>query len=392
MSERQGSKFIEGIHFENGEAIRIKVEEGHISCIEPIQPTKMSTLPFIGPGLVDLQINGFRGYDFNTLPLSQECIVQATKCLWAEGITSYYPTVITNSGDAIQEAVAVIAKACSQNPQMAESIAGIHLEGPFISPDDGARGAHNKAYVQAPDWSLLELWQEAAEGRIKLITMSPEWPGSAQFIETCVQNGITVSIGHTSASPEQIRKAAAAGARMSTHLGNGAHLQLPRHPNYIWEQLAADELSACLIADSFHLPESVLKVALKVKGTKALLVSDAVSLSGMPPGIYDTHIGSKVVLTPEGKLHLASNPNLLAGSAQMLTRGIEYLVRKGLCTLQDAWKRASIYPAHFMHLPAGSGLSIGAPADLVLFGWNDDTIVISRSYKAGCVVYEKVIV
>jgi N-acetylglucosamine-6-phosphate deacetylase len=389
MSERQGAAFIEGIHFDSGEAVRIKVKDGHITCIEPIHAMELSTLPFIGPGLVDLQINGFRGYDFNTLPLSHTCIVQATKCLWAEGVTSYYPTVITNSSDAIQEAVAVIAKACSQNPLVAESIAGIHLEGPFISPEDGARGAHNKAYVQAPDWSLLQLWQEAAEGRIKLVTMSPEWPGSAKFIETCVQNGITVSIGHTSASPEQIREAAASGARMSTHLGNGAHLQLPRHPNYIWEQLATDELSACLIADSFHLPESVLKVALKVKGTKALLVSDAVSLSGMPPGLYDTHIGSKVVLTPDGKLHLASNPNLLAGSAQMLTRGIEHLVRKGLCTLQDAWKRASMYPADFMHLPAGRGLSVGAPADLVLFEWNGDMIGISKTFEAGRLVYDK---
>ena len=142
------------------------------------------------------------------------------------------------------------------------------------------------------------------------------------FIEKCAGAGVTVSIGHTGASPEQIREAVKAGATMSTHLGNGAHVQLRRHPNYLWEQLAHDELSACIIADGFHLPDAVMKVFLRVKGPRAMLVSDAVYLSGLAPGTYETHIGGKVVLTPEGRLHLAGNPDLLAGATETLAGGV----------------------------------------------------------------------
>ncbi|SDO56924.1 N-acetylglucosamine-6-phosphate deacetylase [Paenibacillus sp. yr247] len=388
MSKENGSSIIEGIHFETREALRITVEEGRIHRIEPIYSDQSSLLPVIGPGWVDLQINGYGGYDFNTLPLTAEMLVKATTLLWSEGVTTYYPTVITNSDEAIKEAVSVIAKTCFEHRAVGDSIAGIHLEGPFISPEDGARGAHHKDYVKAPDWSLFEEWQEAAGGRIQIITLSPEWPGAAHFIEKCVQQGITVSIGHTSAAPEQIREAVAAGASMSTHLGNGAHLQLPRHPNYIWEQLAQDGLWSCVIADGFHLPESVLKVVLKVKGKKAVLVSDAVSIGGLSPGEYDTHIGSKVVLTPEGKLHLADNPNMLAGSVQMLSHGIKHLVRSGLCSLPEAWKMASIHPAGLMKLPVEHGLALGAPADLILLDWNGDAIQIVKTYKKGAIVFE----
>ncbi|MDQ0920262.1 hypothetical protein [Paenibacillus sp. V4I5] len=237
MSERKGLSIVEGYHFESGEALRITLENGHIVRMEPLCSSQPSRLPWIAPGLVDLQINGFRGHDFNTLPLSEEQIVNATALLWGEGVTTYYPTVITNSDEAIEDAVAVISQACSLNPQVADSVGGIHLEGPFISPDDGARGAHHKAYVKAPDWLLFERWQAVAEGRIKIITLSPEWPGAVPFIKKCVEHGVTVSIDHTSVSPEHIREAVSAGASMSTHLGNGAHLQLPRHPNYLWEQL-----------------------------------------------------------------------------------------------------------------------------------------------------------
>ncbi|MBW7461558.1 N-acetylglucosamine-6-phosphate deacetylase, partial [Paenibacillus sepulcri] len=177
---------------------------------------------------------------------------------------------------------------------------------------------------------------DAARGKIKLITLSPEWPGTASFIEKCAKAGVQVSIGHTAAAEEQIREAAAAGARLSTHLGNGAHLMLPRHPNYLWAQLAEEELWTCIIADGFHLPDSVLKVVRSVKGKRTILVSDAVYLCGMAPGTYENHIGGRVVLTPEGRLHLEQNPRLLAGSAQMLHRGISHIAGRGIAPLSEA--------------------------------------------------------
>jgi N-acetylglucosamine-6-phosphate deacetylase len=296
--------------------------------------------------------------------------------------------VITNAPEAIEEAVAAIAAVCESDPLVGRTIAGIHVEGPFISPEDGARGAHALQYVREPDWEMFLRWQKASGGRIKILTLSPEWPNSADFIAKCSASGVTVSIGHTAATPEQIQAAVRAGARMSTHLGNGAHLMLPRHPNYIWEQLAQDDLWSCVIADGFHLPDSVLKVVIKAKGERAMVVSDAVYLSGMAPGEYETHIGGKVVLTPEGRLHTAGNPKILAGSAQMLPWNIKHLLQRGLADLPLAWEMASVRPARFMGLEAAAGLAAGAPADVVLFDRQDGGIRILRTYKEGIPVYE----
>jgi N-acetylglucosamine-6-phosphate deacetylase len=382
------SSRIDGIHFQSEEPISIFVREGVIEKIQPFTCDRPDELPVIAPGLVDLQINGFQGFDFNSHPVSPELVQQVTRLLWSEGITSYYPTVITNSDEAILEAVRVIVAACKEDALVGTSAVGIHLEGPFISPHDGARGAHGQSFVKAPDWELFQRWQESAEGTIRIVTLSPEWPNSTEFIEKCVKAGVVVSIGHTSATPEQIRNAVAAGATMSTHLGNGAHTVLPRHPNYIWEQLAQDELWACMIADGFHLPESVLKVIMRTKGNRCLLVSDAVYLSGMAPGHYDTHIGGKVVLQPSGKLTLADHPNILAGSAQMLKWGIEHLVKSKLASLSEAWEMASIRPAMKMNLPAKAGLQPGVPANIAVFRHHQNHIQLLQTYLQGNKVYD----
>lgn len=344
---------------------------------------------FIAPGLVDLQINGFRGLDFNTLPVPDDLAGKVTRELWSEGVTSYLATVITNAPDAIEACVEAIAKSCAKDDDAATGIAGIHLEGPFIAKEDGPRGAHDRRYCSAPDWKKFSRWQKAAGGRIRLITMSPEWPGSIPFIRRCVAAGVTVSIGHTAATPEQIREAVAAGASMSTHLGNGSHLMMPRHPNYLWEQLAQDGLAACIIADGFHLPDAVIKCVMRVKGPNAMVASDAVYLSGLKPGPYRTHIGGKVVLTRDGKLHLASNPKLLAGSVQMLIRSVEHLIRAGLTDPGEAWEMASIRPALAMKLEAGRGLAPGAPADLCVFRREQDRITLLETWKGGRKVFER---
>ena len=380
---------VEGLHFESGARTVLKMRDGRIAQVlsGSASPTG-GDLPLVGPGLVDLQVNGYGGMDFNSTPLDDEIVWRVTRALWREGVTTYYPTIITNYDEAIEGAVRTIARARSRDGLVESSVAGIHLEGPFISPEDGPRGAHNKVHVRAPDWSLFARWQDAAEGNIKLITLSPEWPGSTDFITKCVDEGVAVCIGHTAATSEQIREAVAAGARMSTHLGNGAHPTLPRHPNYIWEQLAQDALWASVIADGFHLPEAVLKVVLKVKGNRTVLVSDAVSFSGMEPGGYDAHVGGRVVLTPQGKLHMADNPQLLAGSVQMLRQGVEHLAKSHLSSLTEAWEMASVRPASFMNLPEADGSTAGAPADLVVFSRERDEIRVLQTYKRGCLVHD----
>ncbi|MCZ8134008.1 MAG: N-acetylglucosamine-6-phosphate deacetylase, partial [Algoriphagus sp.] len=185
---------------------------------------------------------------------------------------------------------------------------------------------------------------DESEGLIRMITLSPEWEGSTAFIEKCVESGILVSIGHTNASHEKIMEAVQTGARLSTHLGNGMHSIIARHPNYLWSQLAAENLSATIIADGFHLPAEVIQVFKKVKAEKLILVSDSVALAGMHPGNYEAAVGGKVTLTAKGKLHLFGNPNTLSGSAMNILQGINFLLKNNLVELPEAWQMASIRP------------------------------------------------
>ncbi|TMV49168.1 amidohydrolase family protein [Paenibacillus mesophilus] len=384
---------IEGRHFaaDSGEHIRLFVADGYITRIErmPAEGEYALHLPWIGPGLVDLQLNGHAGLDFNSHPLPPGRVIELTRLMWKEGVTSYMPTLVTNDPGRTESAAAAIAEACRLDEQTERTIAGIHLEGPFLSPEDGARGAHPREFVIAPDWDLFRRLQKAADGRIRLLTLSPEWPEAPDFIRRCADSGVVVSIGHTAASSEQIAAAVAAGATMSTHLGNGAHPMLPRHPNYLWEQLAHDELYGCVIADGFHVPSAFLKVVHRMKRDRFVLVSDAVLYSGMAPGEYDNPVAGEVVLTSEGRLHLKRDARLLAGSAQMLTHGISNLVREGICTTAEAWVSASTAPAAAMRLPVSAGLVPGVPADIAVFDRTDDGgIRIRASYKHGVKVYE----
>lgn len=374
----------------SGNILEINHADGAIVAVRRLErgPERDASLPWVAPGLVDLQINGYHGHDFNESSLNPDTVGSLAPLLALHGLTTYFPTLVSNSDQALSAALRILAR----NGHEADGfgmIGGIHLEGPFISRQTGARGAHAAAFIGPPDWARLQAWQESAQGMIKIITLSPEWPDSTRFIERCVGAGILVSIGHTAATPEQIRDAVAAGARMSTHLGNGTHAHLPRHPNYLWEQLANDGLAATVIADGFHLPDSVISVILRVKGQQALLVSDAVSVGGMPVGTYDRHIGGRVVLTEGGRLHLDNQPELLAGSVAMLPTCIAHLVNHQLATLDSAWRMASTSPAAIVDLAAAAGLGVGAPADLVLFEWDGDEVNVLTTIKGGNVVYER---
>ncbi|WP_340023699.1 amidohydrolase family protein [Paenibacillus sp. FSL K6-1096] len=390
------STFIRGRMYRTGEPVELVCEGGRILDIHPYPyaatlagSADNGALPFIAPGLTDLQINGYAGIDLNSVLLTTKDIARLSLLLLSQGVTAYYPTVITNGAEATAALLRSIADACREDRLAASCIAGIHLEGPFLSPEEGPRGAHERRFIRPPDWELLQYWQQEARGLIRIVTLSPEWPEATGFIERCARHGIKAAIGHTAATPQQIGEAVEAGAVMSTHLGNGAHLTLPRHPNYIWEQLARDQLWSCLIADGFHLPDAVLKVILKVKGHQAVLVSDSVYLAGLKPGEYHTHIGGDVVLEPGGRLHLKRNAELLAGSARPLPHGIHHLAVSGLASLADAWEMASLRPAAMMGLPGQAGLTAGAPADVVLFTPGPNGICVHRTYKGGVMVYDR---
>jgi N-acetylglucosamine-6-phosphate deacetylase len=269
--------------------------------------------------------------------------------------------------------------------EIARAVSAIHLEGPYISAEDGPRGAHPRQYIRKPDWDEFERWQNAAGGRIRLMTLAPEHEGSLAFIEQLVQAKVVVSLGHTAAISARIREAISAGARMSTHLGNGCHALLPRHDNYLWEQLAADELWASIICDGHHLPSALIRCILRVKTPRrTILTCDASSLAGMPPGRY-REWDQELEVLPEGKI-VVSESGFLAGSWSFTDRCIGNAVRDGGVSLSEAIEMASIRPRELLGLPINR-LEVGQPADLVLFEWDDvagfrpmATVIAGRIY------------
>ncbi|HPF50782.1 MAG TPA: amidohydrolase family protein [Draconibacterium sp.] len=378
--------FIEGLNYQSGQPIRVEVRNGKINAISSFSgPVKQ--LPIVAPGLVDLQVNGYGGIDFNTIPFTENDVLRLVKKLAQQGITQFLPTIITNSDEAIKQGLKTIVQACKFYPEVNSVVAGIHLEGPFLSEEDGSRGAHDRNFVQKPDWNLFQEWQSAAEGKIKIITLSPEWEGAAEFIKKCFESGVIVSIGHTAASSEQIAEAVEAGARLSTHLGNGAQLMLPRHPNYIWEQLAQDQLWATVIADGFHLPDSFLKVVFRMKPETSILISDCTQFAGLAPGIYKSHIGGEVLLNPEGRLCMAENPELLAGSAQSLLWCVNQVIRKELLGFEQAWNRASLKPMELLTGKTQTAFEIGQPANLVLLSNETGEIEIQQTIGGGKILF-----
>jgi N-acetylglucosamine-6-phosphate deacetylase len=309
------------------------------------------------PGFVDLQVNGFAGVDFNTPGQSADQIGEALAAMRTTGVTRCLPTLITSSLERFAACVRPIL-ACAD-----PAIAGLHIEGPYISPVDGARGAHPCSEVIAASIEDFRRRQEAAAGRIRLVTLAPEVAGALGLIEYLVGQDVRVGIGHTSATREQIRAAVSAGATLSTHLGNGCAQLLPRHDNVIWEQLADDELSASLIIDGHHLPPAVVKSMIRAKGlARTILVTDAVSAASMPPGRY--WLGDlEGELDANGRVTQPGTP-YLAGSALTMDAAVANAARFSGLALEEVLPLATTQPAHYLGIePAGQVAAEWTPDD-----------------------------
>jgi N-acetylglucosamine-6-phosphate deacetylase len=298
---------------------------------------------WLAKAFCDLQINGFAGVDFNSPGVGTSDYRKAAHALWTTGVTRFCPTIITADHDSMCRCLEAAAAAAA-DPLVGPSIAGIHVEGPYISPEDGPRGAHPREAVRPPDRAEFERLQQAAGGRIRLVTLAPETRDAPAFIAWLCTQGIVVAIGHTAADARQIAAAVDAGARLSTHLGNGAAELIHRHHNIIWEQLAADSLAASFIVDGHHLPPSMVKAMVRSKGVaRSLLVTDAVAPAGCPPGVY--RLGSQEVeLTAEGKVHLRGGSRL-AGSALRMDAAVANVMQFAGVTLAEALRMAGPQPA-----------------------------------------------
>jgi len=357
---------------ETGQAVTLRVEAGRIAGCEAgaERPDLGSPDAWLAPGFIDLQVNGYAGHDFNIgawagrgeADLSPAPVFESAA---RAGTALLCPTVTTNSREAMTAALRSLACSLDESPRLARATPGIHVEGPYLSAEDGPRGAHPLEHVRDPDWEEFQRFQEAAGGRIRLVTLAPEREGALPFIEKLALSGIVVSLGHTGAEPETIQDAVRAGARMSTHLGNGAHAQIRRHPNYLWEQLACDELWASIIADGHHLPPAVVKCMARVKGPERLaLVSDVVSLGGQKPGRY---ADGRYEVQPSGKVVVAGTP-YLAGAGHLLDTCVANMLRFSDLSLAEVVRCASAIPARILGLESRKGrLQVGFDADLTLF-------------------------
>jgi N-acetylglucosamine-6-phosphate deacetylase len=375
-----------GIHYETGEAIRIRAEDGIITKVSELRGKSpgLSDL-FIAPGLIDNQVNGYAGIDFGSRDLDPGKIMRATVAMWKDGVTTYLPTLVTAAHEDLLKNFSVLASSISDKI-IEDCIPGFHLEGPYLSGESGFFGCHPVEYLRDPSLKEFEEYQKAAGGRISILTIAPELPGAMDLIKFCSGKNIRVSLGHTNATANQIDEAVKSGARLSTHLGNGCANMIHRHNNPLWPQLANEKLTPSIIADGHHLLDEEIKVFLKVKGPgNIILTSDVTFLIGMEPGEYE-YMGSRIVKTGDG---LIKNPelNCLAGASFPLKAGVEKIMGLPYYTPGQAINMASKNVAGVLNLNDRGTLDPGKRADIIMFKLINGKIKIKETYKGGKLVY-----
>jgi N-acetylglucosamine-6-phosphate deacetylase len=364
---------------------QIDVEGGRISAVRRLGLADAAR-PYVSPGFVDIQVNGFAGVNFSDGALDAAQAVRVLPALWKTGVTSFCPTLITNSLDQLARNFRVLEEARRLDPNFARTVPGYHLEGPYLSPG-GAHGAHDTTFMRAPDWDEFSRLQEAAGGNIAIITLAPELPGAFDFIRRARAAGVIAAIGHTDCSPEEIHRATEAGAVLSTHLGNGCAQMIHRHQTPIWAQMASAQLSASLICDGFHLPPDLVRVIYGVKGIeRCILITDAVHVAGLPPGRYSL-VGLEIELLANGKV-AAVNREHLAGSALSMNRAVTVFEKFAGVSLAEALRAATTNPARLLrHEGIAVELAPGQPASLVTFRPEPGALRVEAVWLRGEQVY-----
>jgi N-acetylglucosamine-6-phosphate deacetylase len=363
----------------------IEMQDGRIGRIESVGLLD-DRRPYVSPGFVDIQLNGFAGIDFCDAKLNPVKALTIVPALWKTGVTTFCPTVITNTQENLLKCFRVLEEARRIDPHFAKSAPCYHLEGPYISPG-GSRGAHNPEVMRPPCWKEFQELQEAAGGRIGLVTVAPELPGALDFIRQARAAGVAVAMGHTDATPEQIHQGAEAGAQLNTHLGNGCPQMIDRHRTPLWAQLAIDQLSASMICDGFHLPPDLVRVIHRVKGIdRCILITDAVHVAGLSPGRYKL-VDLDIELLDTGQV-VAMDRHSMAGSAVSMNRAIKVFMDFADVTLGQAIWAATANPSRLLsRYEMCSEIKEGQPANLTLFHVGDDRLVIEKVIMAGETVY-----
>ncbi len=310
-------------------------------------------------GFVDLQFNGWMGTDFTSPGLTADDIRRITREQVARGTIAYCPTVITGDPEIYRHNLGVLADVMT-DAEVGPHLLGIHLEGPFISPQPGARGAHPEKFVRPPSCEDFDRYQEWAGGNIRILTVAPEIQGMDVLIRHAVSRGVLVSLGHHLADDDALQRAIDAGARCGTHIGNGIPNQIDRHHNPLWWQLACDDLTGLFITDGQHLPAPMIKVMLRAKQIERFIViSDASPLAGLPPGRH--HIfGLDVTISDTGRIYSTESQSL-AGSHSTMIECMNHLSSLNLLEEKDLWTVGFDNPLRLLGLSSERVTTLSGP-------------------------------
>lgn len=387
----QDREAITGLLYTDNKPVAISIRDGKISSVKRIEklPDGSGEL-IIAPGFIDNQVNGYAGvsFTFGGGELTGEGVKKATRELWKTGVTTYIPTLTTNSNELLTKNFSILASV-KDDPDLLGSIPGYHLEGPFISPVDGFRGAHPARFVRKPDWNEFLQLNESAGNKIIQVTLAPETEGAMDFITKCSEAGIIVGLGHHNGDAQTVMEAIDRGADIATHLGNGCSNMINRHMNPLWPQLSDDRLMISIICDGFHLRPEEMRVFYKVKGPgKTIVTSDVTSYAALPPGKFVNIEGDTLELTPDGMVKYPAQ-NVLAGSASPLKKGVANIMKVTGCSLAEAIGMVTLNPARLYGFTDRGSIEAGKRADLVLFGMEDDQIVIAKTIVNGRLVYDR---
>lgn len=295
-------------------------------------------------GLIDLQVNGYAGVDFNSAEISPDALDHALYAMLCDGVTCCLPTLITATEDVLTARLAALDSAVAASRLGPLMVPGFHLEGPFLNPAEGYAGCHPRASMVDPEPALLDRITAGLARPVLLVTLAPERTGADHLIRWAQARGMLIAMGHTAADAATVQRAAGLGAMLSTHLGNALPQPQPKFLNPLMAQLAEDRLSASFIADGIHIPPAALKVLLRAKGLeRSVLVTDATAAAAAPPGLYD-FAGMRIERSDDGSVRVPGS-SVLAGSSLRLDQAVRNIVAWGLASPDAAMAMASLHPA-----------------------------------------------
>lgn len=355
---------------------------GRIASMTPVDapPPLADGALWLTPGLFDIQVNGMLGYDISGPDLSVDMMERIDSELEKRGVLRWCPTICTQSPEIVQRNLATIRHAMDAG--VTPHVHCIHLEGHYISSEEGYRGVHAVEFIRDPDPTEFDRWQQAAGGRIGLFSLSPERKGALSFIQKLRADGVRVGLVHHHSDYQTVRAAAAAGADLSSHLLNGCAPLIHRQHNVIWAQLSLGELWASFIADGFHIPPYTLRALINAKGLdRSILTSDLGYLAGKPDGEYSTAAGMVVVLKDGGLWVKGKGTDLLSGAAKTLNQNVEYLSAHAGFSIDQSLLLATRNPAHYFGISRDLDIYPGRVGPAALFRWQQEKLSVEAILK-----------